>query len=74
MQIFAIIRPNSKHREGVVNNGDGKLVIYIKAQAVEGKANIVASELIAEHFSTSKTKVRLIRGHRSKHKVFEVDA
>lgn len=73
MQIFTINKPNSKHREGVLEGEGGALVVYTKAPAVENKANITAMKLIAEHFGVGRSKVRLVRGQTSKYKMFEVD-
>lgn len=72
MQVYVIIKPNSKHREGVLEGEGGALVVHTKAPAVENKANIAAARLIAEHFGVSKTSVKLLRGQKSKYKVFEV--
>ena len=72
MQVFAVIKPNSKHHEGVLEGEGGALVIHTKAPAAEGKANVAAVKLVAEHFGVGVTKVRLIRGHTAKYKVFEV--
>lgn len=73
MKVSATIKPNSKHREGVVEAEDGSLVVYTKAPAVEGRANLAAIELLAKHFGVSKSQVELIRGHASKHKVFKIN-
>ena len=72
MQVFAVIKPNSKHREAVLEGEGGTLVVHTKAPAVEGKANLAAAKLIAEHFKVSQTKVSLVRGQTSKYKVFQV--
>lgn len=45
----------------------------VKEPAVEGKANARAIELLAKHFGVPKTRVKLVSGVTSKHKVFEVD-
>ena len=73
MLIAVTIKPNSKHREEVVLNDDGSLVVFTKALAVEGKSNEAAVRLLAKHYGVSKSRVRLVRGHTSKHKVFEID-
>lgn len=73
MQVYVIIKPNSKHREEVVVNEDGSLTVFTKAPTVEGKANEGAIRLLAKHYGVSKGKVRLVRGHTSKQKVFEID-
>lgn len=73
MKVTATIKPSSRHREGVVEGEDGGLVVYTKAPAVEGRANLAAIELLAKHFNVSKSQVELVRGHTSKHKVFEIN-
>lgn len=72
MKVYVKVKPNSRHREEVVANDDNSLTIYIKAPAVEGKANLAAITLIAEHFNVPKSRVKLIRGATSKQKIFEV--
>lgn len=73
MKVSVTIKPNSRHREEVVAQDNGSLVIYTKAPVVEGRANTAATELLAKYFKKSKSQVKLIRGHTSKNKVFEVN-
>ena len=73
MKISTHLKPNSRHREEVVANDDGSLTVYIKAPAIEGRANVVAVKLLAKHFGVSSSKVKLVRGATSKYKVFEID-
>ena len=73
MKISVHLKPNSRHREELVVNDDGSLTIYIKAPAIEGRANAAAVKLLAKHFGVAPSKVKLVRGATSKHKVFEVD-
>lgn len=72
MKISVHLKPNSRHREEVVPNGDGSLTIYTKAPAVEGKANTAAISLISNHFKIPRSRIKLSRGTTSKHKVFEI--
>ena len=71
-QVFAVIKPNSKHRDGVIEGEGEALVVYTKEPAIEGRANAAAIKLIAEHFEVNRMSVKLIRGHTSKYKVFEI--
>lgn len=73
MRISVHLKPSSRHREEVVMNDDGSLMIYTKAPAIEGRANVAAVKLLAKHFDVSSSKVKLMRGTASKYKVFEVD-
>lgn len=73
MKISAHLKPNSRHREEVVINGDGTYIIYTKAPAIEGRANAAAVKLLAKHFGVAPSKVKLVRGASSRYKVFELD-
>ena len=72
MKIACQIKPNVKHDERVEQAGD-LYVVYVKAPATEGKANVAAATLLAKHFGVPKTAVKLIRGTTSKHKLFELE-
>ena len=73
MKISVHIKPNSSHREEVVKNDDDTLTVYIKAPAIEGRANAAAIKLLAKHFKVAPSKVKLVRGATSKYKIFEID-
>ena len=73
MKISVHLKPNSRHREEVVANDDGSLIVYTKAPAIEGRANLAAVKLLAKYFGVMSSKVKLLRGAASKYKVFEVD-
>lgn len=73
MKISVHIKPNSRHREEVVKNDDDTLTVYVKAPAIEGRANAAAIKLLAKHFKVSPSKVKLVRGATSKYKIFEID-
>jgi len=73
MLVTTTLKPNSKHREEVVMGDDGSLTVFTKSPAVEGRANEAATRLLAKYYGVSKSRVRLVRGHASKHKVFEID-
>lgn len=72
MKISAKIKPNSRYREEVVANDDGSLVVYTKAPAIEGRANLVAVKLLAKHYGVAPSRVKLVRGATSRNKVFEI--
>ena len=73
MRVVVSIKPNSRHREEVVEAEGGGLTVFTKAPAIEGRANRGAVRLLAKHFEVSQSQVRLVRGHTSKFKVFEID-
>lgn len=73
MKISAYLKPNSRHREEVVVGSDGTYIIYTKAPAIEGRANVAAIKLLAKYFGVAPSRVKLVRGATSKHKVFNID-
>ena len=58
-------------REAIVKEADG-LKVYLRAPAVEGKANASLVEVLAEHFGVPRSRVRMIRGERSRQKRVEL--
>lgn len=73
MKISAHLKPNSRHREEVVVGSDGTYIIYTKAPAIEGRANVAAIKLLAKYFGVAPSRVKLVRGATSKYKVFDID-
>lgn len=72
MKISAKIKPNSRYREEVVAGDDGLLVVYTKAPAIEGRANLAAVKLVAKYYGVTSSRVKLVRGVASRNKVFEI--
>ncbi|RBO88802.1 DUF167 domain-containing protein [Nocardia puris] len=66
------IKPNSRKGPLVETQPDGTLQLYVRAPAVEGKANKAAIELLAEHFGVPKSSIRLAAGATSRFKRFEI--
>ncbi|MEV4236887.1 MULTISPECIES: DUF167 domain-containing protein [unclassified Nocardia] len=71
--VRATIKPNSRKGPLVEILDDGTLQLYVRAPAVEGKANKAAIELLADHYGVPKSAVRLIAGATSRFKRFELD-
>ncbi|MGK8520477.1 DUF167 domain-containing protein [Nocardia asteroides] len=70
--IRATVKPNSRKGPLVETLDDGSLLLYVRAPAVEGKANKAAIALIAEHYGVPKSAVRLTAGATSRFKRFEI--
>ncbi len=71
MKLRVKVKPGSKRRR--VLEGEGYLIVEVKAPPKEGKANEELREVLAEHFDVPKSAVRIVSGHRSKTKVVEVE-
>lgn len=53
---------------------DGEVLhVRVDAPAVEGKANRRAVEIVANALGVRRSAVRIVRGERSRRKVFEID-
>lgn len=71
MKITTIVHPNSK-KERIEKDLLDTLHVYVNQPPLEGKANKATIEALANYFKTNRSKIRLISGARSKHKLFEV--
>lgn len=72
MKINVLIKPNSKHREEVVEEAGGDLVVFTKSLAIENRANEAMVGLLSKHFAVPKSQIKIIRGHTAKNKVVEI--
>lgn len=70
--VRVVITPNSRKGPLVETLPDGTLRLWVRAPAVEGKANRAAAELLAAHLGVPKSAVRLTGGATSRHKRFEI--
>jgi uncharacterized protein (TIGR00251 family) len=64
--------PNARRSE-FSGRRDGEIVLRLNAPAVEGKANKAAVEFIAKHFGIPRSRVILVSGEKTRHKVFELE-
>jgi len=71
LKISVRVRPGAKE-EKVEKLADGGYAISVRAKPQEGKANYALRELLAGHFGISRSRVILVKGEKSKNKVFEV--
>ncbi|TAN57987.1 DUF167 domain-containing protein [Patescibacteria group bacterium] len=70
MKLSLRVKPRAKVEK--VEEKDGGLIVFVKAEAKEGKANKAVTKALAEHFGVTPSRVRLISGARSKTKLFEI--
>lgn len=73
MTIYAIIKPGSPNKEGVLEGSGGTLVIYVDARLDRASKLTRAIELIAVKYQMAKSKVKLIREVKNSYVVFEFD-
>lgn len=69
--LFLYVQPGAKNTE-ISGLYDGALKIRLNAPPVEGKANTRLHKYLAQLFGVSLKNVRLIRGEKTRRKVFEI--
>lgn len=72
MELKIIVHPNSK-KPRVEKDLLGTLNVYVSQPPLQGRANEAVIEALAGYLKTAKSRVKLIRGAKSKQKVFEID-
>jgi hypothetical protein len=58
----------------LIKEVEARLKVYLTRPAQDGLANEQLISLLAEHFNIAKSRIRIIRGHKSKDKFVEVNA
>jgi len=72
MKINIRVKTNAKS-ERVEKTGKNQFKIWTKEPAKENKANLSIIKIISRVYKIPKSSVSLVRGLKSKEKVFEVD-
>ena len=72
MRLAVRVIPNAKRTE-FSGQREGESVLRLNAPAVEGKANKAAVEFLAKHFGIARSRVTLVSGEKTRHKVFELE-
>ena len=71
MIISVTVKPRSA-RTRVVKLSGNEYVVAVSAPPREGRANAAIVEALSDFFAVSKSRVTILRGDTSKHKVIEV--
>ena len=71
MIIEVLVKPGS-HKEGVSALGANRYRVALREPAREGMANEALREVLAEHFGITRSRVRLVRGGKSRIKLVEI--
>ena len=66
------VKPGAK-RDAVQMMDDGTIKVYIKARAIEGKANKYLIKYISKITNISKSKIHIISGEKGRYKIIEVE-
>ncbi|MGH7798513.1 MAG: DUF167 domain-containing protein [Candidatus Binatia bacterium] len=70
-RISVTVKPNSKS-PSVIKLTESEFRAAMREPARDGKANRALIELLARHFGIAKSAIKIVRGHRSRHKIIEL--
>jgi uncharacterized protein (TIGR00251 family) len=74
MKISVTVKPNSKKGNLIIKNPEAEdYIIYLREKPVDGKANEALINFISKHFKTPKTRIKILKGATSNHKLIEID-
>jgi len=71
MRVSVTVSPNARNPRVQVGPG-GTLRVAVTAPAREGRANAALIDLLADHFGVPRSKIHILRGASSRHKIVEV--
>lgn len=66
------VRANAKQNK-VGGEIAGRLIVFVQAPAVDGKANEAVTKVLAEHFGVHSRDVKILRGETNRDKSIEVN-
>lgn len=70
MKITVRVIPKSSQQKVVKK--DGVFCVYVKSLPEKGKANAELRKVLAKHFGTSQSSVKIIVGDRTKNKLVQI--
>ncbi|MSU75305.1 MAG: DUF167 domain-containing protein [Candidatus Magasanikbacteria bacterium] len=71
MRLTIRVIPRSSKNE-IVASPSGLLKARLTAPPVDGKANESLIKLLSEYYDVSKTKIKIVKGVKSKNKILEI--
>ncbi len=72
MKIEVKVIPGAKINQMQVGF-DGNIKVWVTQIAEDGKANRKVIEMLAKHFKTAKSNIKILYGHKERRKLIEVD-
>ncbi len=71
MRVFVKAKTGAR-RSSVKKNDNGVFEIAVKEPAHENRANSAIQKVLADHFDIAPSQIQLVRGQKSKEKVFDI--
>ena len=72
MRLLVKVKANAKE-ERVERLEAGGWLISVKARATEGRANAAVVDCLSRYLDIAKSRITIIKGHKSRNKVIEVE-
>jgi uncharacterized protein YggU (UPF0235/DUF167 family) len=67
------VRVTPKSSRNLIKEEKGSLKAYLTKPNQAGLAHAQLIDLLAEHLNVKKYQIRIIRGHKSRDKIIEID-
>lgn len=71
MKIIVKAKPGSRE-DKIEKIDEANYIVYVKAFAIDGKANAAVVALLADYFDISQSLVEILSGHMARVKVIEI--
>ena len=68
------VRVTPKASRNLVVKENEKLKVYLTRPAQDGLANRQLLDLLSEYLNLKKYQIKIIKGHKSRNKLIEIDA
>ena len=65
------VRPNAKQNK-VGGEIVGRLIVFVQAPAIDGKANEAVTKVLAKHFEVRPRDIKILKGETSRDKSVEI--
>ncbi len=71
MKISVTVKARQR-TERISQAGEDEFILWVKAQAKEGKASKAVINLVSRHFRVAKSRCSIIHGHKHKNKIINI--
>ena len=71
MKISVKVKANAK-QEKVEKLNDREFAVWVREEAMEGKANKALVGILSEYFDVAKTRISILKGKKNKNKLVNI--
>jgi len=72
MRIFVKAKPKARENK-IEKISESNFIVLVKETPIGGKANKSIIKSLAEYFNVSNSDIEIIRGHKSREKIIEIN-